>query len=87
MTKILDEKELDKIKYFDINSIGEATAKTIAKNRERNHCIVDHYIENKSTYKQTLVFALNIDNAIALNSLFNSKGVKSEYVVSAIEDE
>ena len=88
MTKVLDEKELDNIKFFDIDSIGKATAKTIAENSERNHRIVDHYIENKSTYKQTLVFALNIDNAIALNSLFNSKeGVKSEYVVSAIVDE
>lgn len=87
MTKVLDENELDKIKFFDIDSIGKDTAKTIAENRERNHCIVDHYIENKPTYKQTLVFALNIDNAIALNSLFNSKGVKSEYVVSAIVDE
>ena len=87
MTKILDEKELDNIKFFDIDSIGEGTAKSIAENRERNHCIVDHYIKNKSTYKQTLVFALNIDNAIALNSLFNShEGVKSEYVVSAIVD-
>ena len=86
MTKILDEKELDHIKYFDIDSIGISTAKTIAQNSKRNHCIVDHYIENKSKYKQTLVFALNIDNAIALNSLFKRKGIKSEYVVSSIRD-
>ena len=86
MTKILDEKELDRIKYFDIDRIGKSTAKTIAENRERNHCIVDHYIENKNIYKQTLVFALNIDNAIALNSLFNRKNVRSEYVVSSIRD-
>ena len=86
MTKILDEKELDHIKFFDIDSIGRSTAKTIAQNSKRNHCIVDHYIENKSKYKQTLVFALNIDNAIALNSLFKRKGIKSEYVVSSIRD-
>lgn len=86
MVKILDEKELDKIQYFDIDSIGKTTAKTIAENRERNHCIVDHYIENKFTYKQTLVFALNIDNAIALNSLFKENGAESEYVVSTIRD-
>ena len=73
MTEILDEKELDNIKFFDIDSIGKDTAKTIAENSKRNHCIVDHYIENKSTYKQTLVFALNIDNAIALNKLFKKK--------------
>jgi len=86
MTEILSESELDNINYFDIDSIGRATAKTIAENSKRNHCIVDHYIENKATYKKTLVFALNIDNAIALNSLFKSKGVKSEFVVSSIRD-
>ena len=86
MTEVLDEKELDHIKFFDIDSIGRSTAKTIAQNSKRNHCIVDHYIENKLTYKQTLVFALNIDNAIALNKLFQKKGIKSEYVVSSIRD-
>ena len=86
MTKVLNEKELDHIKFFDIDSIGRNTAKSIAQNSKRNHCIVDHYIENKSKYKQTLVFALNIDNAIALNSLFKRKGVKSEFVVSSIRD-
>lgn len=86
MLKVLDEKELDKIKYFDIDNIGKATAKTIAENRERNHVIVDHYLENRDIYNQTLVFALNIDNAIALNSLFNDNGVESEYVVSSIRD-
>lgn len=86
MTKVLDEKELDNINFFDIDSIGKTTAKTIAENSDRNHCIVDHYIKNKPKYKKTLVFALNIDNAIALNKLFNEKGVKSEYVVSSIRD-
>lgn len=86
MSEVLDEKELDNIKYFDIDSIGKSTAKTIAENKKRNHCIVDHYSKNRDIYKKTLVFALNIDNAIALNSLFNSHGVKSDYVVSSIKD-
>jgi superfamily II DNA or RNA helicase len=86
MTKILNEKEIDNIKFFDIDSIGKITAKTIAENSERNHCIVDHYVNNRSKYDKTLVFALNIDNAIALNTLFNENGVKSDYVVSTIKD-
>ncbi|MGL4669121.1 MAG: DEAD/DEAH box helicase family protein [Methanobacteriaceae archaeon] len=86
ITKELDEKTLDRIKYFDIDSIGEGVAETIAKNKDRNHFIVKQYIENKDKYKQTLVFALNIDNALALNALFQNKGVKSDYVVSAIKD-
>lgn len=86
MTSALTEKELDSIQYLDIDSIGKVTAKTIAENRLRNHCIVNHYLENKSTYKQTLVFALNIDNAIALNTLFKNENLKSEYIVSSIRD-
>ena len=33
MTKFL-MKELDRIKYFDIDRMGKSTAKTIAENRE-----------------------------------------------------
>lgn len=86
MTKVLNEGELGNLYKFDIESIGKESAKTIAENKERNHCIVNHYIQNKPKYKKTLVFALNIDNAIALNSLFNKNNVKSEYVVSSIKD-
>jgi superfamily II DNA or RNA helicase len=86
MTTVLNEGELTKLYKFDIESIGKESAKTIAENSKRNHCIVNHYIQNKSKYKKTLVFALNIDNAIALNSLFNKNHVKSEYVVSSIRD-
>lgn len=86
MTNVLNEGELGNLYKFDIESIGKESAKTIAENKERNHCIVNHYIQNKSKYKKTLVFALNIDNAIALNSLFNKNNVKSEYVVSSIKD-
>lgn len=86
MTKFLDETELEKIQSFDIDSIGGKIAKNIAENRERNHFIVQHYIEKKSKYQQTIVFALNIDNAIAISKLFNDNGIKSEFVVSSIKD-
>ncbi len=82
-----DEKQLEKIKHFDINSLGRETIKTISENTFRNAKIVDLYINNKGKYGQTLVFALNQDNAIALNKLFCDKGVKSDYVLSAIKDE
>ena len=86
MIKVLNDGELSNLYKFDIESIGKESAKTIAENKERNHCIVNHYIQNKSKYKKTLVFALNINNAMALNSLFNENEVKSEYVVSSIKD-
>jgi ATP-dependent helicase IRC3 len=85
MTEIIGEKEMNNLKYFDIGSIGEATAKTIANNSIRNRIIVDTYLKKKNKYKQTIVFALNQDNAIALNKLFKENGVKSDYIISAVQ--
>lgn len=81
-----DEKQLEKIKHFDIDSLGRETVKTISENVVRNSAIVNRYVEHKTKYGQTIVFALNQDNAIALNKLFRDKGVKSDYVLSAIKD-
>jgi superfamily II DNA or RNA helicase len=82
----LTDDEIELLNTFDINNIGEQIAETIAKNRERNYTIVDKYVNNKEKYKQTLVFALNVDNAIALNKLFQEKGIKSDYVISNVKD-
>ena len=82
----LTEKEIENINKLDINSIGENIAETIANNKDRNHLIVNKYLINKDKYKQTIVFALNVDNAIALNALFNEVGIKSDYVISTIKD-
>lgn len=87
MTKLLSEEQLDNLKYFDIDSIGKTSAKTIAENDARNWIIVNQYKKNKSKYKQTIVFALNQDNAIALKKLFGETGVKAEYVLSSIKDQ
>ncbi|SNR99309.1 DEAD/DEAH box helicase family protein [Hymenobacter mucosus] len=84
---LFNKQELDKLNYFDIGSIGEGTAKTIAQNDQRNWCIVNRYCENKDKYKQTLVFALNQDNAIALKKLFQLKDIRCEYVLSSIRDQ
>ncbi len=84
---LLTEQELNNISYFDINSIGEATAKTIAENKDRNWCIVSRYLKHRERYRQTLVFALNQDNAIALKKLFELQGVRCEYVLSSIRDQ
>jgi superfamily II DNA or RNA helicase len=87
MTKLLSEDQLDNLKYFDIDSIGKGTAKTIAENDTRNWVIVNRYQKNKRKYKQTIVFALNQDNAIALKKLFEQEGVKADYVISSIKDQ
>ncbi|MBN1185272.1 MAG: DEAD/DEAH box helicase family protein [Bacteroidales bacterium] len=87
MTSILSDRDLENIRYFDIDVIGRKTAKTIAQNDKRNWTIVNKYKQNKKKYKQTLVFALNQDNAIALNKLFQENNIKSEYVLAAIRDQ
>lgn len=85
--KDLSEEQIEQLNYFDIDSIGKGIAKTIAENDERNHTILNKYLLNKDKYKQTIVFALNVDNAIALNALFNEAGVKSDYVISTVKDQ
>lgn len=86
MTRYLDEEQLDKLKYFDIDSIGRGTAQTIAENDQRNWSIVNRYVSNKGKYRQTIVFALNVFNAIALNKLFQEQGIKSDFVISTVKD-
>lgn len=85
--KDLSDEQIEQLNYFDIDSIGTGIAKTIAENDERNLTIVNKYLLNKEKYKQTIVFALNVDNAIALNALFNEAGVKSDYVISTVKDQ
>ncbi len=87
MTKLLSDEQLDNLKYFDIDAIGKGTAKTIAENDSRNWVIVNRYQKNKKKYKQTIVFALNQDNAIALKKLFEQEGIKADYVISTIKDQ
>jgi superfamily II DNA or RNA helicase len=84
MAEAISEEDIQNLarRYKDFDKIGEKTAKTIAENADRNSKIVDHYIKHKGKYKQTIVFALNQDNAIALNTLFNEKHIKSAYVIS-----
>jgi len=83
------EEALERIahdSFFDIDSIGRETAAAISNNSKRNRIIVNEYVKNKDKYKQTLVFALNVEMAIVLNGLFKEAGVRSEFVVSDIKD-
>lgn len=85
----LNEEQINELnsKFGDFNSIlGENISRSIATNKERNMTIVNRYVSQKSKYKQTIVFAISVDNAIALNALFKEAGVKSDYVLSSIKD-
>lgn len=78
----LDALEL--IQHLDV--LPEEIATEMASSAARNKLIVDTYVEKADEYGQTIVFAVNINHAIALNVLFTKMGVKSDYIVSDIRD-
>lgn len=83
LEKIISEKGFD---FDSPGALGEQAARLIAAHSERNRLIVDTYVNNQATYGKTLVFTVNVDMAIALNTLFREKGIRSDYVVSSIRD-
>jgi len=81
--KDFSEKELELLQSnFDL---PEKIKKKIIERTDRNRLIVNHYIENKKKYKQTLVFALDQNHAMQLDALFKNMGVKSEFVISGTQ--
>lgn len=84
LDKELTSKELDFIRRS--GNLPDDIAEFIVKNTERNSKIVEQYIKNKKMYGKTLVFAINVMHAIQLNTLFNAKGVRCDFVVSSIKD-
>jgi superfamily II DNA or RNA helicase len=79
-------ERIEQESFFDIESIGKDIATKIAQNAERNNVIVNKYLENREKYGQTLVFALNVPMAFALNAIFKSRGIESDFVVSDVKD-
>ncbi len=81
-------RHIKAIQAFD--KIPEDIARKIATSCQRNNQIVEQYLNNIDKYKQLVVFAIDIDHAIALNGLFNEKGkvkgIKSEFVLANIKD-
>ena len=84
MTQIFDVSELKKIAKYDLSSLSEKSLEKLNKNTKRNQLIVDTYLANRKKYGKTIVFAVDVLNAIALNSIFQSVGVKSDFVVSGL---
>ena len=87
ITELFSESEINRIKKYDLLNIGNKRLESISKNRKRNNFIVEHYVSNKETYGNTIIFAINIDNAIALNKLFTTRGVKSDFIISGTVEE
>lgn len=90
ISKEISARDLGYIRRFDLPT---DIATKLATHKERNHLIVSEYFKGPSPnerYGQTLIFALNIDHAIALSGVFNEwgkdKGIKSAFVVSGLQD-
>jgi superfamily II DNA or RNA helicase len=82
----LTDRDIKSIEGFD--KIPKDVAEKIAMSNIRNRQIVDHYIniDNRDKYKPLLVFAIDVNHAITLNGIFQSKGVKSDFVVAGIKN-
>jgi ATP-dependent helicase IRC3 len=84
LSKELTDKDIKNIQAFD--NLPEDVASEIAKSSVRNNLIVNQYIRNQDKYGQMLLFAINVNHAIALSSIFKSSGISSDFVVSSIRD-
>ena len=82
ITKVLSNKEIEKIIFNDLDCISKKSAKKLGENVERNHFIVNHYLDNKTFYGKTIVFAINVSNAVALEKMFIDKNINAKYVIS-----
>ena len=74
------------IKKFNVHHLPQDITVTIAENKIRNNFIVNHYVDNREKYGQTLVFALNIQHAIELKAVFEKYDVSCDFIVSDIRD-
>ena len=70
----------------ELDELPQDIQQEIAKSAARNKLIVGKYLDKKKEYGQTLVFAVNIDHAIELATLFKKAGVAADYIVSDIRD-
>lgn len=69
-----------------LDTLPEDVARKIAESIPRNRLIVDTYKKGQAKYGQTIVFAVDVNHAIALNTQFRKAGIASDYVVSSIRD-
>lgn len=62
--------------------LPENIKSNLATRKNRNNLIVETY--DKSKYGKTLIFALNKDHAIAINTLLKQRGIKSKFIISGL---
>lgn len=84
-SRFIGVKDLEIIQRLD--TLPEDLAAEMINNADRNKFIVEKYVQNKDIYGQTIVFTMKKEHAITLSSIFNSYGVKSDFIISDVKDE
>ncbi|MDB9373055.1 DEAD/DEAH box helicase family protein [Nodularia sphaerocarpa] len=84
INKKLTARDIQNIENFD--RLPKNIREQIAQSSIRNSQILNHYIKNREKYKPLLIFAIDVSHAITLNSLFQAKGINSDYIVSSVKD-
>lgn len=74
------EADLDHMTQF--SELSEDWLDRIAHLAARNRVIVEHYLEHRTSYGKTLIFAVNVAHAALLTEELRSHGVWAEYVAS-----
>lgn len=80
----IGKRELERLLQMD--QLPKSIIEQLQENAGRNNRIVETYKKGQKKYGQTIVFAINVTNAIALARLFNDAGIRAEFVVSDIKD-
>jgi len=76
------QAQIESKKFMD--KLPEKLINQFISNSERNKLIINQYSNYQEKYGQTLVFALNINDAIGLNKLFQAAGIKSQAIHSGL---
>lgn len=76
----------DRRHYDRFNELSDEWLNRIAKLEQRNSVIIQHYLDNRDRYGQTLIFAISIPHAALLAEQLREHGVDAEYVASSRPD-
>jgi superfamily II DNA or RNA helicase len=65
--------------------LPESIKTNLATRKTRNNVIVETY--NKKKYGKTLIFALNKDHAVAIDTLLRDRGFRSKFIISGLQNQ
>lgn len=83
-SRYISSKDLEEIQKFD--ELPKDVKDKMLENSVRSKFIVEQYKKEKEKYGQTIVFAININHAIQLTTVFREYGIRADYVVSNLRD-